>query len=718
MKHKNGLYREQMRLLSVPMLVVLFLFFLISVIQYLAGGMNVRAESIESLNFVLYLYPYVAGLVAALVSFLRYNYRVNCDYWFAIPASRTALYVASALAAATWIAIGAFATLLPTVLLACSDGINGVMLLHTLLLFGYAFLTALSIYAGCAIGCNLGGRGFMNVIYCVFIVFYPCLLVLAAKGMFTMGNFHDFTMETLDFATGLPLMVISANFVEPMFLSPVPYLWTFAIALVELVLGWLLFVRRRAELAGKPAHSDRLQNVYSAILVAPAFLLLMALLIEDYSTHWTFDKLELFLAWWKMGVTLLLLSLMLFILYQSISKKSFRKAWRAIGWWGISLAASVVLMIGIHLLGGLLYEHPTIKAESIEHLQINMSANRSEWTGVADSVQRPDVIGLDHSTVRKYVSRYEHEFDYATEEICQFVEDHFETKEGQYEVGIIASLRNGKVVDGRLYMTQEEAKELGSMMRQANVKEQMPLPEQVRDANLLPVGSEEDALMLYSIIREELLSPADEPISGSAYNNTTMTVFGYDGLSYFRMDVPIHAQITPRAARFCLEREQEEATNRMTILNEAIREGSLWVDWIRIDTERFEVRGDRQYRSEQDQEQMNRLLLSIFPLEVTEASELPTGLRSGTAAIDIPVTVEQLAPGTDTEVSFEELYSFLSNGSISTAPENCDIYLTVLGSMGEGVYQELSFHLDLTDQEEQAFNNWLWERFLSGQNDA
>lgn len=718
MKRKNGLYREQMRLLSVPMLVVLFLFFLISVIQYLAGGMNVRAESIESLNFVLYLYPYVAGFVAALVSFLRYNHRVNCDYWFAIPASRTALYVASALAAATWIAIGAFATLLPTVLLACSDGINGVMLLHTLLLFGYAFLTALSIYAGCAIGCNLGGRGFMNVIYCVFIVFYPCLLVLAAKGMFTMGNFHDFTMETLDFATGLPLMAISANFVEPMFLSPVPYLWTFAIALVELVLGWLLFVRRRAELAGKPAHSDRLQNVYSAILVAPAFLLLMALLIEDYSTHWTFDKLELFLAWWKMGVTLLLLSLMLFILYQSISKKSFRKAWRAIGWWGISLAASVVLMIGIHLLGGLLYEHPTIKAESIEHLQINMSANRSEWTGVADSVQRPDVIGLDHSTVRKYVSRYEHEFDYATEEICQFVEDHFETKEGQYEVGIIASLRNGKVVDGRLYMTQEEAKELGSMMRQANVKEQMPLPEQVRDANLLPVGSEEDALMLYSIIREELLSPADEPISGSAYNNTTMTVFGYDGLSYFRMDVPIHAQITPRAARFCLEREQEEATNRMTILNEAIREGSLWVDWIRIDTERFEVRGDRQYRSEQDQEQMNRLLLSIFPLEVTEASELPTGLRSGTAAIDIPVTVEQLAPGTDTEVSFEELYSFLSNGSIPTAPENCDIYLTVLGSMGEGVYQELSFHLDLTDQEEQAFNNWLWERFLSGQNDA
>lgn len=718
MKHKNGLYREQMRLLSVPMLVVLFLFFLISVIQYLAGGMNVRAESIESLNLVLYLYPYVAGLVAALVSFLRYNYRVNCDYWFAIPASRTALYVASALAAATWIAIGAFTTLLPTVLLACWDGINGVMLLHTLLLFGYAFLTALSIYAGCAIGCNLGGRGFMNFIHCVFIVFYPCILVLAAKGMFTMGNFHDFTMETLDFATGLPLMVISANFVEPMFLSPVPYLWTFAIALVELVLGWLLFVRRRAELAGKPAHSDRLQNVYSAILVAPAFLLLMALLIEDYSTHWTFDKLELFLAWWKMGVTLLLLSLMLFILYQSISKKSFRKAWRAIGWWGISLAASVVLMIGVHQLGGLLYEHPTIKAESIEHLQINLSANRSEWTGVADSVQRPDVIELDHSTVRKYVSRYEHEFDYATEEICQFVEDHFETKEGQYVVGIIASLRNGKVVDGRLYMTQEEAKELGSMMRQANVKEQMPLPEQVRDANLLPVGSEEDALMLYSIIREELLSPADEPISGSAYNNTTMTVFGYDGLSYFRMDVPIHAQITPRAARFCLEREQEEATNRMTILNEAIREGSLWVDWIRIDTERFEVRGDRQYRGEQDQEQMNRLLLSISPLEVTEASELPTGLSSGTAAIDIPVTVEQLAPDTDTEVSFEELYSFLSNGSIPTAPENCDIYLTVCAFMGEGVYQELSFHLDLTDQEEQAFNNWLWERFLSGQNDA
>ncbi|MDO4565532.1 MAG: hypothetical protein Q4C04_07960 [Clostridia bacterium] len=355
----NALYKEQFRRLGLPMLLVSLVFATISIID----GANNAAESlvIESLtriNSSLFAFPFAAGLIAALCAFGTYNRRSRCDFYMAIPATRTTIFFSTTLAVVSWSAIGAGLSIAISAIFNLFGGFHIVQLAQYLVLFCFLLIATMLVYAMCSIGCIITGRLFSNVVMSQIVLwlprFYIMLVNTCADSM--SSEFVRFGFEPLNNSGQLATGILFAgvyNELERMMLSWWPYIYSLLLLGAALALGCWLFNRRKAELAEQSAESPRKQNIHAALFALPLWLAIAyEVLVEAY---WESTLL----------LTLALLSLVFFIVYQSVCKRSFIAALKSLLWWVASAAVGAALVL-VAILGCGLIDNVRLEAEDIE----------------------------------------------------------------------------------------------------------------------------------------------------------------------------------------------------------------------------------------------------------------------------------------------------------------------------------------------------------------
>lgn len=337
------LYTESLRRLA-PAGVLLTLFFgSLSVIVGLNRGSNVFIN-IEELNYILYLFPYVAGAGLAIVGFSFLNKRSASDLYLGLPYRRSTLYWGIMLSILTWGAIILVVSLLMT---AMSLSMTNCLFLysHLALLFAYWFI-AFSLVAGAlALGQCLSGQWFFGLSWGLVLLFMGRYILFIAA-LYLEGNVsrnilwaHSGILNpSINFSTGFLMDLLFAfTGVEQQsgFFYLGSYLYSLLVTALYMALGTLAFCKRKGELSGSSASSVKLQHLLSVLTAFVPTILALYLYTEVGTT--------------SVMMVLMVIGLLTFLGYELVASRSVKRTLTSILWYGAALAGAVVCLLGMQL---------------------------------------------------------------------------------------------------------------------------------------------------------------------------------------------------------------------------------------------------------------------------------------------------------------------------------------------------------------------------------
>ena len=283
---------------------------------------------------ILPFYSFLAGIGFAYMGFGFLNKRCDSDFYHSIPVRRLDMFLSVALASLTWIA----ATVVLCVLASMTVYLfMGVPFVPSYYLMGIPFfiVAAMLAFAAAAIACSLTGTLFSNMILTGVVLFLP-RFVLFWLGRSIVANTWIVGWQDLagllnpctNIATGMVVM-LSRNMLKGDIVSMGNILYSLVLALVELALGALLFIRRPSELAERSAKNSGLQTLFACLLTLPVMLLFMRS-----------PRLKTF-------VILLAASLIVYLAYQFIVLRSPKKVFASLVWYACTVAVAAGLYFGM-----------------------------------------------------------------------------------------------------------------------------------------------------------------------------------------------------------------------------------------------------------------------------------------------------------------------------------------------------------------------------------
>ncbi|MEG2215921.1 MAG: hypothetical protein RRZ24_01950, partial [Clostridia bacterium] len=294
------------------------------------------------------IYAFVAGFGFAFVGFSFLTKRSESDFYHSLPIRRVNLYLSITLAAFTWVAATVILSViaLTVVLLA-----GGIPFVPAYLPMGALFfiVATMLVFAAAAIGCSLTGTLFTNIIVTLLVLFLPrYLLFMIGRGIVANVNIVGWLdlpwllNPATNIATGLVVMFSRQMFIERI-VATGPILYSLGIAIAELALGALLFVRRSSELAEQGASSGKLQTIFACLLTLP--VLLLSLVIT--SRYGTFDPYSVLFAHLRELLILVAVALAGYVGYQLIVLRNLKRMLLSLPWFLCPVVATGLMLIGI-----------------------------------------------------------------------------------------------------------------------------------------------------------------------------------------------------------------------------------------------------------------------------------------------------------------------------------------------------------------------------------
>ena len=319
-------------------------------------------------ELAVWLLPFL--FVLRLFSFL--NKRNRSDFYHALPVSRTKLYFSFLAAAVTWIwGIGLIVVALTTV----SGLIEGAAFTFATVAVALGlFLTASLFAAGATlVSVAVTGTRFSNLVVTALIVLLPHLIAsFFVQGVIAMAP---------NLPTGYIGLIGGVSVQNTFFmLSPAAFLFgsvaggpvssgasiavTFLWSVVLVVLGVWLFVRRPAEAAGKSAPGRRLQLIYRVAIGALVVALGMSAVLGSASGYdpimmigiggfGDYGPTTSLSAAFQIGsiVTLLVVTLIVFLLFELITTRKWGRLLRALPSFGLVIVFALAFYGAILLYG-------------------------------------------------------------------------------------------------------------------------------------------------------------------------------------------------------------------------------------------------------------------------------------------------------------------------------------------------------------------------------
>ena len=206
---------------------------------------------------VLLIVVLVITPILALYAWSFLNKRSTSDFYHSLPYKRKALFISKFAAVTFWQAVSML-----TAFVASFIGYH---------IFRNYFICALLCSAAIALACSITGNIFSNICVSGLIVFLPRFIILLVAITVT-GSVATATMEcpvwildnSYNMLTAQVLGVFDSIYstsssVSQMLLSIASNMYTLVLAIIYIVLGCVLFTKRKSETAGKPALGWKLQ---------------------------------------------------------------------------------------------------------------------------------------------------------------------------------------------------------------------------------------------------------------------------------------------------------------------------------------------------------------------------------------------------------------------------------------------------------------------------
>ncbi len=301
------------------------------------GGYSYWVRLLDYEYLALPLYPLI--LLAPLLTFCAFrflNRREDSDFYHALPASRTCLFLSHFGAVLTWLIGSAVAsTLLAAVLWGIQPGIR-LLLTDILLVLGLNCCAILLVTALTALAMALTGTTLSNVLvtllFAVSTRLTLCFFSWCIQEQFALLSFHNTPLQLLE----LPY----SPFIAPIrFLGQNNYtngsLWLYYLlgGILLTALACLAFCKRRSEMAGRSAPTPVIQHSFRFLTILP----LVAL------TVWTALRGEGSTA---VFFTLAILTLLIYYLYEIITTRQWKR------WIGATVTLPILAVCGLAVWGG------------------------------------------------------------------------------------------------------------------------------------------------------------------------------------------------------------------------------------------------------------------------------------------------------------------------------------------------------------------------------
>ena len=324
------------------------------------------------------LLPAVFLLVTPLMVLFLFafmNKRNASDFYHAIPDRRMTVYISYSAAILTWIVAITVSTSLIT-------WISTLFMEYVTLNITSIFVTILTVLAGCVfvlgaflIAMSLSGTTFTNIVLAMMIVLVPRMLITIV--VYTLSRLLPFvsfrvTGNLLDDRINVVTNIFSGYLIHGNAdgLSQVSSgIYTLVIGILYLVIGCIVFTKRKSEVATCAAMNKKVQSVFRVI---PAFLVCMMsctkivqMVMDAYrSTEYDINAENIFqiIVWYIIAV-------IVYFLYELITTRKWRNLVHAIPGLG------VLLLLNLLYIGGLfgtayITSHDTPAAERIQSVRV------------------------------------------------------------------------------------------------------------------------------------------------------------------------------------------------------------------------------------------------------------------------------------------------------------------------------------------------------------
>ncbi|MEN6594643.1 MAG: ABC transporter permease [Clostridiaceae bacterium] len=337
-------YLESVRRLSRTGLVLLVLTVVGSIVISMQICIPTYQDQLPSLGKMftpLMVFTFVGGVVLAFDGFSFLTRRADSDYYHSLPVSRKNLFWAITLAALTWIAATVLASsLITTVVYTVTKTV--FVPLYPLVAVPFYIVSTMLVFAAAAMACSLSGTMLTNLAITAVILFLPRFVQFSiARGVIDKAlllSWFDlpwYLNPTTNIATG-QLVLLSRSMLKNEIFSYVNVGYSLALAVGELFLADLCFVRRHSEVAEHGAKNAKVQTLYACLLTLPIVLLFSSGVLTS-----TWQNILL-----AFGV-----ALGCYIIYQVVVFRNAKKVIRSLPWYLIPALFAVCLFFGVQVAG-------------------------------------------------------------------------------------------------------------------------------------------------------------------------------------------------------------------------------------------------------------------------------------------------------------------------------------------------------------------------------
>lgn len=341
--------------------------------QWSTGWSRTVLNGLE-LNPVLLLVLCMAPLMT-LVLFHFLDSRAASDIYHALPHKRSTLFCSYALAIVMWVVVVLAVNTAVSLLITLCIRDYVIVLYPTVGAFALTVgLIALLAMAGVLVAMSVTGTVFTNVLVSVLLLFLPRTLIeLFYNGTVSNMAFYVAQPETSGFfrsENNLLFGLLTAFFggsgfgdslTDPTWQSLV---YTSLLILVYLVLGGVLFCRRRSEAAGQSAPNRWLQHTYRIALTMTFCSFVTISLYNEQALG----------SDWIMYVFLYCIGVLIYCIYELITKRSWRNLGKAMPGLLVVAVLNVAAYGGMHLAQNhIIAQRPA--AQEIESISLSYDAS-------------------------------------------------------------------------------------------------------------------------------------------------------------------------------------------------------------------------------------------------------------------------------------------------------------------------------------------------------
>ncbi len=265
-----------------------------------------------------------------LILFHFLNRRNACDFYHAIPDTRTSLFISYGSAVITW---NAAILLLSYLITAISD----LIFKYVTVDYSDAFVVFINCIAGCvfmfgvfAIAMSLTGTLFSNFAVGVMILAVPRTIVTVFVSMLVFSvevlpfNFNGSILDDrLNVVTNMVTGLVIRNDVNGIFMWK-STVYTFIVGIIYCILGLILFCKRKSEAAASAAVNAKFQCAIRLLPAIMVSLIPLALLIDSRLHGYEMEAVEYFII-----VVLYLIAVLAYFIYELITTRKLRNLLKA-----------------------------------------------------------------------------------------------------------------------------------------------------------------------------------------------------------------------------------------------------------------------------------------------------------------------------------------------------------------------------------------------------